>query len=293
MPLKDSLPLHVCPPLRSLSPAGLPDVVIFCWKFLLAALVQFFFVLWGRGGPPSLKCLCGCWKWVAIGAVCTTGAAFNTISNLETTSVSALLFFYAAPLWALCFGVLLLRERLQLRTLVAVGVALAGVCLLFVPSLLSTTTQFYHGGGTASRHGASFIGDLLGLLSGLAMAGYLTTCRHANLFKPEAPMVLGVAFGSLGAALIGMYLAGREGHSLLQIPMTMWPLLLADCLGIGLYGIMSALATSYADRTPSTHSHPSPVPSPRFSLSHACTPSPLLTTTQVPPGHRGRLSFIN
>ena len=87
-------------------------------------------------------------------------------------------------------------------------------------------------------------------------------------------MVLGVAFGSLGAALIGMYLAGREGHSLLQIPMTMWPLLLADCLGIGLYGIMSALATSYADRTPSTHSHPSPVPSPRFSLSHACTPSP-------------------
>ena len=67
-------------------------------------------------------------------------------------------------------------------------------------------------------------------------------------------MVLGVAFGSLGAALIGMYLAGREGHSLLQIPMTMWPLLLADCLGIGLYGIMSALATSYADRTPSTHS---------------------------------------
>ena len=92
--------------LRSLSRAGLPDVVIFCWKFLLAALVQFFFVLWGRGGPPSLKCLCGCWKWVAIGAVCTTGAAFNTISNLETTSVSALLFFYAAPLWALCFGVL-------------------------------------------------------------------------------------------------------------------------------------------------------------------------------------------
>ena len=82
-------------------------------------------------------------------------------------------------------------------------------------------------------------------------------------------MVLGVAFGSLGAALIGMYLAGREGHSLLQIPMTMWPLLLADCLGIGLYGIMSALATSHADRGalyPLSLSRPSPA---SLSLTHA------------------------
>ena len=58
-------------------------------------------------------------------------------------------------------------------------------------------------------------------------------------------MVLGVAVGSLTAALIGAYLAITRGHSLLAVPTDMWPLLLADCLGIGLYGITSALATSY------------------------------------------------
>ena len=66
-----------------------------------------------------------------------TGAALNTMSNLETTSVSALLFFYVAPLWALVMGVLLIGEALPRRTVVAVGVALAGVCLLFVPSVLA------------------------------------------------------------------------------------------------------------------------------------------------------------
>ena len=58
-------------------------------------------------------------------------------------------------------------------------------------------------------------------------------------------MVLGVALGSLVAALIGMFLAQKAGHSLLDVPPRMWAPLLADCCGIGLYGIMSALATAY------------------------------------------------
>jgi drug/metabolite transporter (DMT)-like permease len=217
--------------------------VIFVWKFLICAAIQFFCVLWGVGGPPTLKCLCTCWKWVALAAVCTMGAALNTISNLETTSVSALLFFYVAPLWALCLGVLLLHEALQRRTVVAVIVAIAGVCLLFVPSVLGRGAKPAR--HNATHHAASFHGDMLGLLSGLAMAGYLTACRHASLFKPEAPMVLGVALGSLGAAAIGLCMALRGGHALLDVPYNMWPLLFADCMGIGLYGIMSALATRY------------------------------------------------
>ena len=58
-------------------------------------------------------------------------------------------------------------------------------------------------------------------------------------------MVLGVAIGSLVAAIVGMYLATSKGHSLLAVPANMWPPLIADCLGIGLYGILSALATGY------------------------------------------------
>ena len=58
-------------------------------------------------------------------------------------------------------------------------------------------------------------------------------------------MVLGVALDSLGAAAIGLCMALRGGHALLDVPYNMWPLLFADCMGIGLYGIMSALATRY------------------------------------------------
>ena len=78
-----------------------------------------------------------------------------------------------------------------------------------------------------------------------ACGSYLTTCRHAALFKPDAPLVLGVALGSLLAALIGCYLALSRGESLLNVPPPMMPLLLADCVGIGIYGVMSAVATSY------------------------------------------------
>ena len=103
-----------------------------------------------------------------------TGAALNTISNLETTSVSALLFFYVAPLWALVFGVLLLRESLHRRTVIAVALAVTGVALLFVPSVLADGAASGAGHAReAASHTSSLHGDVLGLLSGLAMAGYV------------------------------------------------------------------------------------------------------------------------
>ena len=61
-------------PLSPCAAAGLPNIVIFAWKFLFAAAIQFFFVIWGRGGPPTLRCLCSCWKWVTVAALCTVRA---------------------------------------------------------------------------------------------------------------------------------------------------------------------------------------------------------------------------
>jgi len=61
-----------------------------------------------------------------------------------------------------------------------------------------------------------------------------------------APMVLGVALGSLGAVPIGLWMARKQGDTLLHVPHgTFWPLLLFDCLGMSVYGILSTLATGY------------------------------------------------
>ena len=158
--------------LRSMQANGAPNLEIFTLKFLLAAAMQSGFVLYQRGVRSCWHSSCSHWQWVSIAALCTVGAALNTISNLETTSVSALLFFYIAPLWALVMGVGILHEALRTRTVWAVLVACVGVSCIFVPSVIHRNDPHEQGtGAAAGRHAASLYGDVLGLISGLCMAG--------------------------------------------------------------------------------------------------------------------------
>lgn len=235
--------------LRSMQAHGAGNDAIFAFKFLLAAVVQLAFVLYKSGLRVFIRTACSCWPWVVMAALFTVGAALNTLSNLETTSVSALLFFYIAPLWALVMGVAILQEVLRTRTVCAVLLAFVGVGCIFVPSILHRNDphKATHG-AAAARHVASLHGDVLGLISGVCMAGYLTTCRHAKIFAPdaEATMVIGVATGSLISGCLGLSLVWGHGDLLWQsIPRSAWPFLLLDTFGIAVYGILSALATQH------------------------------------------------
>ena len=61
-------------------------------------------------------------------------------------------------------------------------------------------------------------------------------------------MVFGVAIGSLISGFLGIYLVCSDktpGDRLFTVPLSAWPYLVADTIGIGCYGILSALATQY------------------------------------------------
>ena len=58
-------------------------------------------------------------------------------------------------------------------------------------------------------------------------------------------MVLGVAVGSLLSGVLGVMLVHQRGDAVFSLPRATWPFLLMDALGIGCYGVLSALATQF------------------------------------------------
>ena len=79
------------------------------------------------------------------------------------------------------------------------AVAFSGILLIFAPSVLPVShatqgttdaldvTPLRHG---QHRNTSSLYGDVCGLVSGIAFAAWITTCRHASLHKPETPLLL-------------------------------------------------------------------------------------------------------
>ena len=106
------------------------------------------------------------WPGVALG-LCFATASTAFIIGLDYTTVANIMFMQAgAPFIAGLLGWLLLRERVKLRSWIAMGAALLGIGVMFRGSL---------GAGTIT-------GDLLALTCALGFAGAIvTTRRHKNL----------------------------------------------------------------------------------------------------------------
>jgi drug/metabolite transporter (DMT)-like permease len=106
------------------------------------------------------------WPGVVLG-LCFATASTAFIIGLDYTSVANIMFMQAgAPFIAGLLGWLLLRERVKLRSWIAMGAALLGIGVMFRGSL---------GAGTIT-------GDLLALTCALGFAGAIvTTRRHKNL----------------------------------------------------------------------------------------------------------------
>merc|ERR1719472_768841 len=116
-----------------------------------------------------------------VGSLCMSVEWLATLANLTTSSASALCLFYIAPLWAVPMGMLLNSDPLHARTVVAMGVAMMGIFLIFAPNVLSPDVLSYLPQITPAsaphitpvkrgqhRNTSSLSGDLCGLVSGLA-----------------------------------------------------------------------------------------------------------------------------
>lgn len=112
--------------------------------------------------------------------------SFFAVANKKTTAANAIFLQYTAPIYILIFAPLVLREKFHLRDLFTVFFCLAGMALFFVDTAPNTSLT----------PDDQLVGNVLALLSGVALGGYILLLRHpkAKDQHPSASVFYGNIF---------------------------------------------------------------------------------------------------
>lgn len=123
--------------------------------------------------------------WLAISVQSLLGAVLYTVFLLygfeSATAIVASVFSSLAPAAVLTLSSIFLKERLSVRKLVAIMLAIAGVLVLTLPTAESA--------GESSWAGIIFL-----LLSTLSTAGCVVSAKKLDVDLPPATMAAGVCF---------------------------------------------------------------------------------------------------
>jgi drug/metabolite transporter (DMT)-like permease len=155
------------------------------WRALLGAVSISFvgFVEWRRG---RLENPLGFGALSPVAALLAMIAISAYAASVMTTTVADVMVIYATlPFVAAGLGFLVNHERPTPRTLIAAGVALAGIVLMVSAGLGS----------------GRLLGQALSAVMTLAFAGMIVLQRR----KPGASMIVVNAVGALGAGLFGLW----------------------------------------------------------------------------------------
>lgn len=196
-------------------------------------------------------------------ALCQLGYQLSfTFCLLLTDAAKALLLISLAPLWAALLGKLVLHEPLPGRTVVALGLSVGAVSLVFAPRLIDAVSSGGGGDGavlaavsgptgSGSRPDYSGVGDVLALLTGFTQGASLTVNRHAALYRPAADVTLATALSSFCAALFALYLPcydTADPHDFWACSPPVWRtpgfllLALADAVAVALFYVSMLIA---------------------------------------------------
>ena len=187
--------------LRFSTKYGASIPLIFFWKYFVNSIVAFFFVFFYLGKELSWMQIYEAHrraKWhMVVGSfvACALGASF-TVMFIETAAADAILLASLSSLWAALFGWLFLGEILAMRTRVALVVAIAGVCCIFLPL-----------GGGNSHEGDSqkstVHGNIIAVGAGLFTALYVTIQRHGSRIRGSF-MPATTVYGVLISTVVGL-----------------------------------------------------------------------------------------
>jgi drug/metabolite transporter (DMT)-like permease len=140
----------------------------------------------------------------------------------RTTVAASVTLVQTQPLFVVAGGALLLGERVTRRTVVGVGLALAGVVVLSAD----------RSAGTAAVP-APLLGNVLAVAGAAASAGYYLSGRSVRQRVSLVPYVL-VVYAAAASGLLGAVLI--RGHPLLGYPAHEWGLFLGMAVGPGVLG---------------------------------------------------------
>ena len=113
-------------------------------------------------------------KFTILASVFYVGAlSFFAVANKMTTAANAIFLQYTAPIYILIFAPFVLKEKFRFSDLLTVIACIFGMTLFFVDSepIANLTAE------------SQFIGNILGLCSGVSLGGYILLLRHPKAYK--------------------------------------------------------------------------------------------------------------
>jgi drug/metabolite transporter (DMT)-like permease len=116
--------------------------------------------------------------------------SFFAIATKYTTAANAIFLQYTAPIYILIFAPFVLKEKFRLADLATVAVCIFGMTLFFLdiaPSADLTPES-------------QLIGNILGLLAGISLGGYILLLRHPKAYNQNPAS--SVFYGNLFAILV-------------------------------------------------------------------------------------------
>ena len=184
--------------------ADAPPLAIAAWRVGLALIVVLPLAITAPRHPGASRRAFAC----GVGAGVMLALHFATwIASLEHTTIArSVLFVSTSPIWVALLQFLGGRGAPSRPTLAALALAVAGAAVV-------------SGGG---RGGGAWLGDLLAVAGGLAMAGYFLLSRAAQSEMPFRNY-LGIAYGVAAAVLwVAVLLTGTQAAGF--DPRTWWAL---------------------------------------------------------------------
>ena len=113
-------------------------------------------------------------KFTLLASVFYVGAlSFFAVANKMTTAANAIFLQYTAPIYILIFAPLVLKEKFRFSDLLTVIVCIFGMTLFFIDSAPNANLTSE----------SQFIGNILGLCSGVSLGGYILLLRHPKAYK--------------------------------------------------------------------------------------------------------------
>ncbi|MFT4990028.1 MAG: DME family drug/metabolite transporter [Acidimicrobiales bacterium] len=166
------------------------------WQFLAyrggsTALVMFGLVALRRRSRP-VDFGATTWKVVFAGFLLAITSMLYILALSRISAATTLLLLAAAPVYAAVFGWLLLRERVQSATFVAIGVTMVGVAIMV---------------GTGLEAGSG-LGLLFAMLIPILVGLYNVVLRSAPSADPVVPALLAGVFLAVGAAAAALASGG-------------------------------------------------------------------------------------
>ena len=113
-------------------------------------------------------------KFTLLASVFYVGAlSFFAVANKMTTAANAIFLQYTTPIYILIFAPLVLKEKFRFSDLLTVIVCIFGMTLFFIDSAPNANLTSE----------SQFIGNILGLCSGVSLGGYILLLRHPKAYK--------------------------------------------------------------------------------------------------------------